>query len=93
MARLLDKQLRDQVTREMRPDQRKDSGASAADPHKSGRAPRLALKQDDPKAGEGPKDTQSIPCGQVADQPSLRDRLHTPAHMLGCGMPHRVHSS
>ena len=56
MARLLNKQLHEHVTRERKPDHRKTAGpteteGSGAPPHKSdkaGRAPRLALKTEVP---------------------------------------------
>ena len=69
MARLLNKQLHDHVTKEKRPDHRKTAGPTGAsnpvstdgpsleaeDPDKAGRAPRLALRSDPNKAGEASK--------------------------------------
>ena len=69
MARLLNKQLHDHVTKERRPDHRKTAGPTGApspaitdgpsleaeDPDKAGRAPRLALRTDPNKAGEASK--------------------------------------
>ncbi|CAE7615113.1 LCP2 [Symbiodinium sp. CCMP2456] len=61
MARLLNKQLHDHVTRDRRPDHRKTAGPEDregtigappdSDEGKSGRAPRLALRTEDPKTG------------------------------------------
>ena len=69
MARLLNKQLHDHVTKEKRPDHRKTAGPTGAsnqltadgpsleaeDPDKAGRAPRLALRHDPNKAGDAAK--------------------------------------
>ena len=69
MARLLNKQLHDHVTKEKRPDHRKTAGPTGAsnplpadgpsleaeDPDKAGRAPRLALRPDPNKAGDASK--------------------------------------
>ena len=69
MARLLNKQLHDHVTKEKRPDHRKTAGPLGStnltnsdslppdveDTDKSGRAPRLALRPDPNKAGDTSK--------------------------------------
>ena len=69
MARLLNKQLHDHVTKEKRPDHRKTAGPlgvtnpsssdapspEVEDTDKIGRAPRLALRSDPNKAGDALK--------------------------------------
>ena len=70
MARLLNKQLHDHVTRERKPDHRKTAGPTEAEgapgappeeQEKSGRGPRLTLKPEVPKTGEG---SQAYPAGK-----------------------------
>ena len=102
MARLLNKQLHDHVTKEKRPDHRKTAGPLGStnltnsdslppdveDTDKSGRAPRLALRPDPNKAGDTSK---AYPAGKrhSACTSLLEDKE---AYLLGRRLPHWVPS-